>query len=567
MRGLRREWLFAVVAAMIIAGGFVLTSFQTQHLFRDSAIAFEEGRIPRNDGAIAVSAILLGAGGAFFLALGARVRLRERLVPSALAGTAATLLIVLHLTIFVNYATVPAAGTATFSASFLFHGTALEPIAFFLFTLVSVLLIAVLVRSVWTLYGASSYGRHFGPRASPQAQRNRVLAAGFLLLATLGFFAVTFLAMALRLEAGQEATRSEPNLLLIYYLLVLGLALLSLVITGKSALLVWRHRWFPDLAQPRRLLSSLSTAEWWLAGLVVALDLAAMALAPAANQVDRSEVRGDLVFAFTDRGLAFLFLFTALPYGVYVTSAWRAQRTLDIPVLAMERKWDTNVRYLAWSVLGAAALGTLGPAVGMPTLPRFIMVTAYLAVVTGVRAFHVRLVEGTPAVALRQEAGPFAFAFFALAWVTALMLWGLGNTVEAEYAQQGSAVVLTNAELQAYAVAYRFLGSLSLALPAVLGLDAATRWNSPRKLGPLVVVLFGLVAGAHMLFPIAYEEAFDPRLQTTDVLVGFAWAGQEQVTKAAIAVAWPVLALVTMLSAMRILTAGRAPPPSGPTRI
>lgn len=547
----------AVVVGMLVLGALILTTFQTQQLFKDSVTALDEGRLPRNDGAIGVSAVLIGVGLALFLALGSPLPPRDRLLPAALVAACVIPLVALHFTIFVNSVLLDDFTVALFKASFVFQESAVQPpLAVFFLALVTALLVGALLRAIWSLYGRTSFERHLGHLATPGALRNQALLAGTLMLLSAALFAGAFLRTGLRLERVDATGGWRANVAFLDYLVVLGLALLGLAVATRTTLVVWRHAWFPHLRHPEPLLDSARYAEYVLLGLLAALNLLVLIMYPAA-QDNVEGTRGDFVFVYSDRGLSFLFWFLALPYAVFARAAQRAKAKMALATRSPKRL-DPNAVFVLGAVVGGGLLALLAPEGSEGALRRFILVGAFLAVFTGVRAFGFAGRDGAPGVSLRADAGPFAVAFFALSWTTGLMLWGLGNTVEANYVRDGDLVTLTDTQLQAFAVAYRFLASLFFAVPIVLGLDAATPWRSPKKYGPLVLVLFGLIIGTHLLFPIAYETPFDRQLQTTDVVVGFASVAQEPATRAFVTVVWIVLALVTLLATHRILTERKA---------
>jgi hypothetical protein len=505
---------------MVVLGLLLFGVLQTQAMFRDSlSFGIVAGLTLRNDGGLFFTALMAATGLALVLGALSTRPPRERLLPMAGIAASGTLLLVAHFSIFVNGIILPNQGQVAVTASFLFHDTATLSIAVFSLALVTLLLVIGGLLATFSLLTPRLLRERVLHPVTFGDHRTRVHLLTLGLAATGGVYAIQFFRYALTADS-DPAGFFTTNLILVYYVL-------ALLVLAAVGLATWRAftlsqgdlrlRWSRSFQRNHRLLRK---TESWLWGAILVLNLIILAAEPLYRPTSGQTAR---VFIVDSRGAAMFFLIVP---AIYLLQRLATNR---LHAHVRERRVDARIHLdavLASSLTILAAWLVVGSLLLASRAPPLVTLSVLTAITTIILLFFaVRLDPTEPyLVAPRSGSTPvLLFAASALAILTGIMFWGGGNSVVTLYARGSGGFITPEGQFfQPYAVLFRLLGSLFIALPPVLGLWLLTRTRGAvAQPGHLALIGIGIVVAMNLLFTIQPSDPFDAAIGQTDVRIGF----------------------------------------------
>lgn len=553
-----------VTGLVLFVVGFLLFAHnQTQALFRDiHGWELSGGVHPRDDAGILFGALVAGSGLATILwALSPLPRASRFLMVLGTVGAFVTLLVA-HFSIFVNGVIFSQEQTVHVQASFLFHDTiATLPINAFALAFLTLIIILIGHLAAMRLLTPDLYRTHIHSPTTLEDHRTRFILATLLLLGVGAAFTRQFFVFAVGADATPADGFLSTNLVAIYYLMGFALAIALLTVAWRAFILCWGNLVERTTRRFRRGHHALTRFETWLWGAILLLNLVILIAPP----VFRPDAGTDRVFVMDSRGISWFFLLFFPLYLLHRRIGASHLRFLsrirsENPTPRLDRLAAMTLTILVLWVLG----GLLLPLTGLSPLSALLFRVAPLAVAL---PFFVLRMDVQSAFQLRTR-GPGSplvlIASAALAIVTGIMLWGVGNSVTVQYSQvSGGFLTPEGRLLQPYSTGIRILGALFMTLPALIMLWlVSTRHASTRntQIGPLIVSGLAIVFAMNLLFTIDPAGQFDAGLGYTDVHIGF-WAllMAETFDTVIMMVLWAAATAIGLIAAVLLLRRGVEP--------
>lgn len=475
-----------------------------------------------------LSAILLAAGLTLLLASVAPARGGFRALALTGAFTSTFLLLILHLTLFINSITV---GTETelatyFTASYLFHtGDSYSVMAVFLILLITLAVLAGFVASVAALLAPRRFREAIWDPEDWDKNESTLVSSSLLLVFALTLFFVYLVQISVRLSVDPPPARGffANTLPVFYYLQIFFVGALILTVAARVFLVNWGTR--TPLAAETVLdsLHNTGRVERVLAVAAIVFNLLILLSPPATDEVGLST---DPVFLLDSRGLAWFFFLLAIPYAPYAVSQARLRRLLDEGEMRAGGSpfSERSLRLVLTSLGGLVLLSTIGVGARWTPLGLMIALSAWMSGVLLFASVRLRLDRGTLSPQLRgPAAAPYFFGFLILSLATGIMMWGAGNTYVATYLESGQSLTIENASPYGADILFRVTGAALLAFTLLLPLAILKTVRGIRRslLVPHVLGFSSLVVLATIVFTVGVWNTGTE--QGADALAGFAF--------------------------------------------
>lgn len=504
------RWKLFLSGFLVLMGGaFTLAYSQVSAIFLDPARSELQGSSAVGDTTfVLLSAILLASGLTMATAAASPSRPPARAVALTGLWLSTFLLILIHLSLFVNAISVSTEtdlGT-TFSASYLFHtGETYTLLAVFLLYLVTLGLLLAFVVSLGVLVSPDRFLAAVWSRRDWTKNEAVVVSSGLLLVLSLSIFFAYLLKIAVRLEQEDPPLRGiiGSNLLLFYYLQIVAMGLLILVAAARVFLVNWAIKLPLDPQRIEDTFDNLSRLERVLVGAALVFNVFIILAPPATGPEGLS---GDNVFLLNSRGLAWLLPLLAIPYVPYAMGQRRLRN-----LIAMGRSWQSSpfsprsLKMVLSHLGGLVLLTAMGLGASWSPLGMMIGYSAWTSLVFLLAAVELRLEGGLLEPELRDEAAPpVALAFIVTALATGLMMWGAGNTFVGTYQESTQAFEVYNASPFGADLFFRVFGAGSLAFTVLLGLALARNALGVRRtlVGHHLAAFFSFVILLVMVFSV-----------------------------------------------------------------
>ncbi len=514
----RRQKVQASVSFLLLLGGLLILAFSTEiNVFQDPRRVEQTGSVDEDEANLAgllFASLLAGWGVAMGLGAVSRADGGKRHAALGAVFGGVFLLMFLHGKLFINSLTVaPERGDATvaFTASYFFHtGPGYTFPAVYVIFLVTVLLLTTLVAGAAYLITPDRFRRAFGGRGSWRDGESLAVAVSLFVVLSFVVFLVSFVRLALDADVqGDQSGFLADNVVALHYLTAFLIGALILTIGARVFLVNWGTQGIFRRTRVEETLENVGRIERVLLGAVVAFDLILLA-APAI--VGRFYLSTDAVFGLTSKMLQVSLLLVLIPYAFY---AWTIKRLTRIlaqgggPEEATTPFSNLSVRLVLVHLAGILLLTAIYAAVAAGgTTDALVLVLGYAAYTAAVflwASIRFELRGGVPTPRLRGPgaAAPF-FGFVVFGLVTAMMLWGAGNTFEALYHAETNTLTVRNYSPWGADVLARIGAALVGALTFAIGLGAladATRIRRPLA-GHYVAVLVASVAALLVAFTV-----------------------------------------------------------------
>ena len=548
-----------MVGALFMLGGTLLLAFKQVTRVFDDPGRLELGNVasgPADPTFVLLSAIVITTG--FLSIIGSVSPAQGWRKPVALAtlGISVFLLMALHLPLFVNGAVARTESDlfATFTASHIFHmGDLYSLLAVFLLFLVTLSLLGLAVFSAGVLVAPNRFVRAVAGAGSWAKNEANLVAATLLLLFSLGVFLTYLVQTSAKMEA--EPPRLEglfgEALLLFYYLQILFVFLFFLTVAARFFLVNWGTQLPWDSARVRESLENIGKVERILVIGAVLFNFLVLMAPPGTDHEGLSE---DPVFLLDSRGLAWCFFLLAVPYVPYAISLRRMRRLLTPPAsfgFVSPPFSLLTLQVVGVTVGGFVLITTIGAAADWSPLALMMSLSAWIAGVLFWASVSVRLERGLLAPKLRGDGGPAYFAWFLVfSLVTAIMMWGAGNSLVGTYVESSRTLTVENASPWGADLLFRLGGMSLLSFTLLLGLGMAKASVGARKslVGSYAASFVGMVVLGVLVFSISM---WSTNQQLSDAYVGFAFHQfylEEKVFMAAV---------ILVLGSMLLWTFGR----------
>lgn len=514
----RRQKIQAVVSFLLLLGGLLILAFSTEiNVFQDPRRVEQTGSVDEDEANLAALffASLLAAWGVA-MGFGAVSRAgggrRHGALGAVFGGV--FLLMFLHGKLFINSVTIaPERGGATvaFTASYFFHtGPGYTFPAVYVIFLVTVLLLTLAVAGAAYLITPDRFRRAFGGRASWRESESLAVTVSLFVVLSFVVFLVSFIRLAV--DADVQGDRSgflADNVVALHYMTAFLLGALVLTIGARVFLVNWGTQGVFQRGRVEETLGNVGRIERVLLGAVVLFDLILLAAPPIVGPFYLST---DAVFGLTSKMLQVSLLMVLIPYAFYAWTIKRLTRQLADgggPEDATTPFSNLSVRlvlvHMGGILLLTAVYAALSARGGTDALVLLLGYAAYTAAVFLWAAIRFELRGGIPTPRLRGPgaAAPF-FGFVVFGLVTAMILWGAGNTFEALYFSETNTMTVRNYSPWGADVLARIgaalLGAATLAI-ALGALADATRIRRPL-VGHYVAVLVASVAALLVAFTV-----------------------------------------------------------------
>ncbi|MBI2077720.1 MAG: hypothetical protein HYT80_05015 [Euryarchaeota archaeon] len=548
-----------LVGAFLMVGGTLLLAFkQVTRVFDDPA-RLELGDVeagPTDPTFILLSALTIACGFATILGTVSPATGWRRPVALGSLGLSVTLLLGLHLPLFVNGTVVSTESDlfASFTASHVFHtGNLYSLMAVFLLFLLTVSLLGVAVFSVGYLLAPGRFAKAVSdPRSWPKNEANLVASTLLLLFGT-GVFLTYLVRTAAKMEAEPPAFVGffGGALLLFYYLQILCVFLFVITVLARFFLVNWGTQLPWEPLRVRDSLDNVGKIERILVLGAIAFNLLVL-MAPSAT--DNEGLSEDPVFRLDSRGLAWFFFLLAVPYVPYALSLRRMRKLLTPPSpfgIGSPPFSALTLQVIGLAAGGVVLIGTVAGAAQWSPLALLMALGAWVAGVLLWAGLRVGLEGGLVSPEIRGEGGPAYFAWFLVfALVTSIMMWGAGNNIVGTYEESSRTLTVDNSSPWGADLLFR-LGGVSLFSASLLlafGVAKASLGVRRSLLGSYAASFVGMVLLGVMVFSISMWSTNE---QVSDAYVGFAFHQFYLTEKIFVAV------LIVGLGSMLLWTFGR----------
>ncbi|HLE47229.1 MAG TPA: hypothetical protein VI818_02945 [Candidatus Thermoplasmatota archaeon] len=548
-----------LVGAVMMLGGTLLLAFkQVTRVFDDPA-RLELGDVeagPTDPTFVLLSAIIIASGFATVLGTVSPATGWRRPVALGALGVSVTLLLGLHLPLFVNGTVVSSEADlfATFTASHLFHtGNLYSLMAVFLLFLLTVSLLGVVVFSVGYLLAPGRFGKAVAdPRSWPKNEANLVASTLLLLFAT-GVFLTYLVRTAAKMEAEppQFVGFFGGALLLFYYLQILCVLLFVATVLARVFLVNWGTQLPWEPLRVRESLQNVGRVERILVLGAVAFNMLVLMAPPA---TDNEGLSVDPVFRLDSRGLAWFFFLLAVPYTPYALSLRRMRNLLTPPSpfgIGSPPFSAATLQVIGLAAGGFLLIGTVAGAADWSPLALLMALGAWLAGVLLWASVRVSLQGGMLSPHLNGDSGPAYFGWFIVfALVTAIMMWGAGNNIVGTYEESSRTLTVENSSPWGADLLFRVGGVSLLSATLLLSFAVAKASLGVRRslVGSYAASFVGMVLLGVMVFSISMWSTNE---QVSDAYVGFAFHQFYLTEKIFVA------ALIVGLGSMLVFTFGR----------
>jgi hypothetical protein len=544
-----RDRLKAAFSFILVLSGLFILAFSTViDVFQDPRRTELTGQVEESSNMfwIIVSSLLIAAGVFMGLTAVTHARGRARRAASMAGVSALFLLLMFHSRLFINYFAVAfdAGGQGeamvTFSAGYFMHSGSFYtfPVIYVIFLVTTLLLTVVVVAAAYLLAPARISGA-LGRRAGWEATESKVVVLSLFVVLSLVVFLVSLVQFAV--DADLASAQSEQgiddggsgfladNLVGLHYLTAFLVGVLVLTISARVFLVNWGT---PGPYSRRRVLESLVSVgriERIMMGAVVAFDLLLLAAPPI---VPSSYLSQDHVFRLTSRSLYFFFLLILVPYGLYWSGQRRLQRLLkdgEGPAQWRTPFSNASLRLVTIHLTGILLMTTLFVAItntGNGDMLGFMLgYAAFTAVIFLANGVQFELDSGVPRPRLRggHGAAPF-FGFVVMGLVSALMLWGAGNTFQATYHAHTNTMTVENESVWGADILARLAAALAAGLVLVVALGIlmdAARVRRP-VLGHYLSTIISVSVAMLVVFSVGVWNR-QVREGTMDAFTGFAF--------------------------------------------
>lgn len=546
--------------AFLLGGVFLLAFTQVARVFVDPRRLELGGAQSDTVGNLAwvfLSAILLMVGFTMLLSVVSPAKGARRILSLSGVFASGFLLLMLHLTLFINSLTVGTESDVTtyFTASYLFHtGDRYSVMAVFLILLVTLTLLAAFVSSVATLLAPARFHRALWDPDDWDKNEATLVSSSLLLVFALTLFLVYLVQVSIRLNADPLPAQSFfANVLpVFYYLQIFFVGGLILTVAARVFLINWGTQ-LPLGAET--VIDSLHNAgrvERVFAIAAVVFNVLILTAPPATGVNGLST---DPVFLLDSRGLAWFFFLLSAPYLPYYVSHQRLRTLLDDGGMRPSGSpfSQQSLRMVLVSLGGLVILAAIGLGADLSPLGIMITLTAWMAAVLLWGSVSFKLERGSFAPHLRNSASPpYFFGFILLAVGLGLMMWGAGNTYVATYTESAQQLQVENASPYGAELLYRVGGATVLALSVMLPLSVVKNARGVRRslLVPHVVTFSALVLLSTIVFSVNVWNTSES--EGDDAVAGFAFHQYYLEEKLMVA------ALVLILAAALFWSLGRS---------
>lgn len=514
----RRQKVQAVVGFLLVLGGLLILAFSTEiNVFQDPRRVEQTGSVDEDEANLAALffASLLAAWG-LAMGLGAVSRAAGAKRHGALGAVfgGVFLLMFLHGKLFINSLVVaPERGSATvaFTASYFFHtGPGYTFPAVYVIFLVTVLLLTLVVAGAAYLTTPNGFRNAFGGRGSWREGESLAVAVSLFVVLSFVVFLVSFIRLAVDADVNEGASGFlADNVVALHYLTAFLIGALVVAIAARVFLVNWGTQGIFRRARVEETLGNVGRIERVLLGAVILFDLILLA---APSIVGRTYLSTDAVFGLTSKMLQVSLLLVLIPYAFYAWSIKRLTRLLARgggPEEATTPFSNLSVRLVLVHLGGILLLTAIYVAVAAggetDALVLLLGYAAYTAAVFLWASIRFELRGGIPTPRLRGPgaAAPF-FGFVVFGLVTAMMLWGAGNTFEALYHAETNTLTVRNYSPWGADVLARIGAALIGALTLTIALGAVADATQIRRplVGHYVAVLVASVTGLLVAFTV-----------------------------------------------------------------
>lgn len=514
---------------VLVLGGLLLLAFtQVTAVFQDSRrTEIVQDATVADPTFVFFSSVLIAAGLVSILGSVTPQRGWTRVGALACLGSTTLVLLLLHLTLFINAITI---GTETdlvavFTAGYLFHNSPEYGIAaVFLLFLITVALLAVFVASLGVLLVPGRFARALWDPRDWAKNEAIVVVSGLILVFSLSIYLVTLVRIIVMLtqEPPQTDSLLGQNLAVMYSLLALAVGALILTVAARVFLVNWGVQTPLDVSTIRDSLTNVLRVERVLVVVALVFD-ALIWMAPAAG--DTSDVSQDPVFSLSSRGLAAFFLLLAVPFLLYSLGLRRLNALLDGGHPFRSSPFSQlSLRMVVVELAGLVLLTAVGVGARWNALG---LMAAYSAWTAGVFLFfsvRLRIDRGLWVPELRgRGAPPVFFAFLVLSLATGLMLWGAGNTYIGYYQENGQVLNVENASPYGAELLFRLGGACLIGFTFLFGIAAARVAMGLKRIlvGPQVASFFSFVVVGLLGFSVGVWNAGESGL--VDAYAGYAF--------------------------------------------